>query len=210
MTQALVKYPSTPHLPFSEQINGDDVVSSDLNKFVGKEVIITEKMDGENTTLYPHHLHARSLDSRHHSSRDWIKSFWGNLNWKIPNDVRICGENLYAKHSIFYEDLESYFYGFSAWRGEVCLSWDDTLNLFSELEIIAVPVLYRGHFSLSEVKKVIAGLDLEKQEGIVMRVTDEFQLQNFSSSLAKWVRKGHVQTDEHWMHAAITPNRLRK
>jgi hypothetical protein len=26
--------------------------------------------------------------------------------------------------------------------------------------------------------------------------------------VAKWVRTGHVQTDEHWMFSEVVPNRL--
>ncbi len=29
-----------------------------------------------------------------------------------------------------------------------------------------------------------------------------------SRSLGKWVRKDRVQTDEHWMHQAIVPQKL--
>lgn len=42
-------------------------------EFLKGPVVITEKMDGENTTLYRDGLHARSLDSRHHPSRNWVK-----------------------------------------------------------------------------------------------------------------------------------------
>ncbi len=33
-------------------------------------------------------------------------------------------------------------------------------------------------------------------------------LEDFQKSVVKWVRKGHVQTDEHWMNRIITPNGL--
>jgi hypothetical protein len=42
------KYPSTPHLPFSPGMQRDDTRISSLNSLEGREVIITEKMDGEN------------------------------------------------------------------------------------------------------------------------------------------------------------------
>jgi len=34
-------------------------------------------------------------------------------------------------------------------------------------------------------------------------------LDEFKKSVVKWVRKGHVQTDEHWMNSAIIPNGLK-
>ena len=68
-----VKYPRTPHLPWSPGASQDDVFSLDARHFEGQTVIITEKMDGENTTLYRDYLHARSVDGRHHPSRNWVK-----------------------------------------------------------------------------------------------------------------------------------------
>lgn len=46
------------------------------------------------------------------------------------------------------------------------------------------------------------------QEGFVMRLSSEFMLDDFQKSVVKWVRMGHIQTDEHWMNKIITPNGL--
>ena len=69
-----VKYPRTWHLPWSPGATKDDRVLPDTAHFNSQEVVVTVKMDGENTTLYPDYLHARSLDSRNHPSRNWIKN----------------------------------------------------------------------------------------------------------------------------------------
>ena len=53
-----IKYPRTPHLPWSLGATNDDVKQRDLSHFVGKQVVVTEKMDGENTTLYNDYIHA--------------------------------------------------------------------------------------------------------------------------------------------------------
>ena len=82
---------------------------------MGREVVVTEKLDGENTTMYTDYIHARSLDSHHHPSRDWVKQLHGEIGYKIPVGWRVCGENMYARHSIVYYDLTTYFYGFSIW-----------------------------------------------------------------------------------------------
>lgn len=71
------KYPSTPHLPFSPGLQNDDRRILTLDGLIGREVVVTEKMDGENTPMYMDHIHDWSLDSRHHPSRDWVKAFWG-------------------------------------------------------------------------------------------------------------------------------------
>ncbi|MEV0787225.1 RNA ligase family protein [Streptomyces sp. NPDC050423] len=45
-------YPRTPHLPWSPGAASDDVRLADLAGLTGTEVVVTEKLDGENTPLY--------------------------------------------------------------------------------------------------------------------------------------------------------------
>lgn len=99
------KYPRTPHLPGSLGCTSDDKVLATTSHFAGKAVIVSEKMDGENSTIYNDGYHARSIDSRHHPSRDWLTAFHATVAYKIPAGWRLCGENLYARHSIPYVDL---------------------------------------------------------------------------------------------------------
>lgn len=39
--------------------------------------------------------------------------------------------------------------------------------------------------------------DTEK-EGVVMRLTSSYGIEEFPNCVCKWVRPHHVQTDEHW------------
>ncbi|GAB4328293.1 MAG: RNA ligase family protein [Flammeovirgaceae bacterium] len=198
-------------MPYSQGVGSDDKIQHDLSSFLGKEVIITEKMDGENTTFYQDYFHARSLDSTHHPSRDWVKGLWGKIKHLIPTGWRICGENLYAQHSIHYEELSSYFLIFSIWNDKnECLSWEETIEYATLLNLHTVPVLGKGIFEEKFIKNVVNHLDLKRQEGIVVRLADKFHFEDFQKSVVKWVRKNHVQTDEHWMNRAIVPNKLKE
>ncbi|MER7498950.1 RNA ligase family protein [Nonomuraea pusilla] len=201
-----VHYPRTPHLPWSPGATPDDVRAGDLSGLRGREVVVTEKLDGENTTLYGDGLHARSLDSAHHPSRAWVKGLQGRIGPRIPPGGRVCGENLYARHSIAYQDLESWFYGFSVWDGDRCLDWDRTVAFLRRLGVPAPPVLWRGVFD----ERTLRGLrlDTDRQEGYVVRTVAGFGLQEFAGRVAKWVRREHVRTGTHWMHAAVVPNGL--
>lgn len=203
-----IKYPKTMHLPWSPGLQNDDRVMPSIDFLTGKMVVVTEKMDGENTTLYNNRIHARSVDSRHHPSRDWVKGFWGTINYRIPKDLRICGENCYAKHSIHYTDLDSYFLGFGVWQDNVCLSWEDTLTVFESVGITPVPVI--GTFKFSEEACQKISLDENKSEGYVVRLVDEFTLDEFPIAVGKYVRKGHVQTDDHWLTQPVVPNILNR
>ncbi|MFD3520910.1 RNA ligase family protein [Streptomyces sp. NPDC058653] len=197
-------YPRTVHVPWSPGVASDDVRVGDLDGLRGREVVVTEKMDGENTTLYGDGLHARSLDSGHHPSRAWVKALQGRIGPRIPAGTRVCGENLYARHSIAYESLESWFYGFSVWDGEWCLGWDETVRFLRRLGIPVPAVLWRGIYDERALRKLT--LDLARQEGYVVRTVDGFVRGEFGRRLAKWVRPHHVATDTHWMHATVVEN----
>lgn len=194
-----IKYPRTYHLPWSESITDDDrVMESPLFCFEDKEVIVTEKMDGECSTLYSDYMHARTINNTYHESRDWLKQFWSTIKHDIPEDFRICGENLYAKHSIQYNNLDSYFYGFSIWNGKnECLSWIETMEWFILLGIHPVPVLYRGVYNEKRIRECFR--DDGQMEGYVVRLADSFHYKEFKESVAKFVRKNHVQPSAfHW------------
>lgn len=204
------KYPRTIHIPWSQGAQSDDKTLKDTSGFRAKEYVITEKMDGENTTMYRDCIHARSLDSRHHPSRDWVKNYWNQFRFQIPDGLRICGENVFAQHSIPYDGLESYFYAFSVWRGDECLGWDETKQILDGLGIRTPKELYRGPWDEEAFKRIAGELDTDKVEGYVVRNSGRFNIKDFSSNVAKFVRKGHVQTDSHWMNKEVIPNGLKK
>lgn len=209
------KYPKTFHLPWSEGLQNDDRLIPTVDVFHGRNIIVTEKMDGENTSMYRDHIHARSLDSKHHPSRNLVKALHGVIQHEIPEGWRICGENLYATHSIHYRYLPSYFLVFGIYDDKnVCLSWDETLDWCGLLGLQTVPLLYRGPWDEDIVKdcwtkeSVFTGPNKEtdEQEGYVLRVAEAFDYEKFGRSVAKFVRKNHVQTDEHWLLKPVVPN----
>ncbi|MFO0548574.1 MAG: RNA ligase family protein [Polyangiaceae bacterium] len=199
-----VRYPRTPHLPWSPGATADDVRLVDLASFKGREVVVTEKLDGENTTLYSDGLHARSPDSAHHPSRAWVKALHGRIRDRIPAGFRISGENVHARHSIAYADLESFFYAFSVWNGDDALSWDETVRFAADLGLPTPPVLFRGVFQENALRRL--KIDPARQEGYVVRLASGFSRDDFTASVAKWVRRDHVQTDEHWMRGPFIEN----
>lgn len=205
-----VKYPRTLHMPWSLGVQSDDKVIKTTDQFIGKTVVLTEKMDGENTTMYNGGMHARSLDSAYHPSRDWVKRIWSEVSYKIPHNMRICGENLYAQHSVKYDDLSSYFNVFSVWDGDTCLSWNDTVEFVKMIGLDIVPVLYHGVYDEQKIKEICESIDTDKTEGAVLRIVDSFEYDDFAKYVMKYVRKGHVQTDDHWMHKTIIANGLKK
>ncbi|MFF4773685.1 RNA ligase family protein [Microtetraspora fusca] len=201
-----VHYPRTPHLPWSPGTTEDDVRAGGVSGLAGREVVVTQKLDGENTTMYADGVHARSPDSGHHPSRAWVKALHGRVARSIPPGWRVCGENLYARHSIAYADLESWFYAFSVWDGDRCLDWDATVRFARRLGLPVPPVLWRGVFDERALRAL--RLDTARCEGYVVRTVEGFRREEFPHRVAKWVRPSHVRTDEHWMLAPVVPNGL--
>ena len=205
------KHPRMPHLPWSPGRTKDDRVLDSVDHFNGIQVVATIKMDGENTTLYRNHIHARSMDSRDHESRHWVKAFHNNIRIFIPYEWRICGENLYAKHSIHYKGLPSYFLVFSVWNeNNMCLSWEETELFCSKLGLEMVQELFRGIWKPAMQEAMDKLSYIKGHEGYVIRSAGEFHYDDFEMNVAKYVRENHVQTDKHWMHSELVKNELRK
>lgn len=231
MKDQLVKHPRTLHLPWSEGATKDDRILKtslnplDMSYYFGKlsnhEVVVTVKMDGENTTLYKDSIHARSINGySRHASRDHMNALHAKIRADIPYGLRICGENMYAKHSIAYKNLPSHFLVHSIWFDkntvlghvrDTCLSWDETVGFAELLGLTTVPVLYRGMFSESHLKTLFKGqYGGDDQEGYVVRRADSFDMASYEACVAKYVRKDHVQTSEHWMYEEMIKNELKK
>ncbi len=183
---------------------------ADLDGFEGEEVVATIKMDGEQTNLYRDGFHARSLDTPKHPSRDWLWGLFRRVGHQIPEAWRICGENLFAKHSIHYRNLKAYFLMFSVWNEDsVALSWKETVEWSELLGIPLVPVVYLGPWNHQVIHDLYQSeYDGDECEGYVVRVTKAIPYQAFRRVVGKYVRKSHVQTDEHWMRKPVVQNEL--
>ena len=168
------KYPRTPHLPWSPGADEDDIIIDTVDAFVGKEVVVTEKMDGECTSMYKNHIHARSIDSKYHPSRTWVANLHGQIRFQLNDQQRVCGENMFWVHSVVYTELESYFLMFNAWEGERCYSWDETKAFADKLGLTMVPELYRGEFDEDVIKGLWSDDMYDTVEGYVVRVADSF------------------------------------
>lgn len=213
-----MKYPKTYHLPFSEGATSDDKrLGSDwFAEYKGREVVLTEKLDGENSCMSQYGVFARSHATP--TRTPWSKNLWdynglyNKVKSVIGADEEVFGENLFGVHSIEYSRLKHYFHVFAV-RGlsnemfhfPVWYSWDDVETVAEMMGVPTVPVLWRGIFSgEDEVEGKIRELMKEPsaygdtKEGVVMRIADEFYTEDFPKYVCKYVRANHVQTDEHW------------
>jgi len=212
------KYPRTYHLPWSQTVASDDKRLLSTDCFSGKEVQISIKKDGEQTGMYSDYMHARSLNSKHNFTRDWAKKMHSILKFDIPEGWIFSFENLAYYHSIEYNDLESFCYLLNIWKDDgFCLHQDEVDEYAQKLDLAQPEVLYRGIYDENIISKLHLDkniIDLEKEEGYVIRTVEPFHRDNFQQHVAKFVRANHVQPtqngeDEHWLKRTY-PNKLSK
>lgn len=192
-------------------MTSDDKKIKSMDSFKNQLIVVTEKMDGENTTIYSStaEVHARSLDSSSHVSQSFVRNVVANLCRGLRPNLRVCGENLFAEHSISYTSLESYFLVFAIFDDEldICLSWRETKELCGEIGLSVVPELWTGKYEDFNYKSL--NLDFNTQEGFVMRVEKSFLYSQFNTHIAKFVRENHVQSGSgHWKSKQIVKNGL--
>lgn len=212
------KYPRSFHLPWSPGGTSDDKRLSDVSGLVGVPIVITEKLDGSNLTYTSESVFSRShAGPPSHPSFGLAKATHAAIGHLISKGLSIFCEYCYAVHSIAYDGLPSYSFVFGV-RDDarnVWWDWDMTAAQAADLGLPTVPELFRGTVASAEELESLT-LALSKgpsayggdREGVVARIAREFSGEVFGTSLGKWVRKGHVQTDDHWMHQVIRPQRL--
>lgn len=216
------KYNRTYHFPFSPGATNDDKIAESMEKLIGEDIVITEKMDGSNTSLESAGCFSRSHSgSPTHASFDGLKALHASIKYKIPARVQFFGEWCYARHSIDYSELPGYFMLFNVRDlngpiGPIWSSWEEVEMWAEELGVPTVPVLFKGKVSSEkELQELVESFMNQPstcggiREGVVVRVAYSFVNSDFPSCVMKCVRANHVQTSEHWKDQEIIRNKLK-
>lgn len=208
------KYNRTYHLPFSPGTTSDDRISKNVDSLLNIETVISEKLDGENCGMTEAGVYARSHAT--FTTSPWskeVRQLHSILRHDLSDDVFLFGENMEGIHSIEYTELTSFFYLFGVRDNYNWISWDEVEEYSYILDVPTAPVLFRGVIkTYEELKTIVEDLVSQpsslggKREGIVIRNASSFHNDDFSQNVMKWVRKGHVQTDEHWTRNWVKAN----
>lgn len=207
------KFPRIPHLPWSPGGTSEDKRLVCADGLINRTIVISEKLDGSNVCFTRRSVFARShTGPPKHRSFDLLKRLHAGLAHSLPPDVSVFGEWLYAVHSIEYSALPSYLYLFSV-RDDPkkrWWSWGDVGQLAQELGVLRVPELWVGQVSSETMlQETVMCCAREPscygpfREGVVIRWADGFADGDFTSAVAKWVRVGHVQSEDHWLTQPI-------
>jgi len=223
------KYNRTYHFPWSPGATNDDKIASPhaLGVMIKSPIVITEKMDGSNTSLEKDGCFARTHSGPpSHPSFDGLKALHAQVRYKIPEGIQLFGEWCYAKHSIEYSELPHYFMLFNVREfigidaaGQLhskWVSWAEVEMWAEEIGVPTVPVLYKGTVgSAKELQELVESLMIQPsacggiREGVVARAQHEFENDHFGVCIMKCVRANHVQTSEHWKDQEIIKNKLK-
>jgi hypothetical protein len=200
------KYPKTLHYQWSPGTDSSDRFLYDTSTFINEPIVILEKLDGENNSFTNKGVYARSHAA--FTTSPWsskVRELHSIIKHGISEDLYIFGEAMSAIHSIEYTNLISHFYIFGARYNGVWSSWEEVEDYAFLLDLPTVPVLYKGivksEKELKELTEYFAKQESccgGEREGIVCRLQREFTDEEFQTSVAKIVRKGHIQTNEHW------------
>lgn len=211
------KYGRTYHYPFSPGTTSDDRINYHIQEDISQieTLVHTEKLDGENNCLNHFGVFARSHAAP--SETPWtrhLRERWAMIKHDL-GDLDVFGENLYAVHSIVYPRIDAYFYVFAIREKDQWLSWEEVQFYAHLLDFPTVPELavqtqpftiaaieadvnqWAAQPSLLGSNDALTGESCTR-EGIVTRNADGFPISDHSRNVFKYVRKGHVKTDEHW------------
>lgn len=138
------KYCRSLHAHISLGTTSDDrfMPKGYVKSFAEKpNLILTEKLDGQNNCFSAKGLFARSHTAP--TSHPWDKPLlerWQLIKNDLGN-IEIFGENMYGIHSIAYQGLESFFYVFAVREQDRWLSWEEVKFYSTMFDFPTVPEL---------------------------------------------------------------------
>lgn len=213
----VAKYPRTPHLPYSETVSRDEKRWLSAAQLVGREVVLTEKLDGSGVCLAGEGLYARSRASGPtHPSFAALWPVWAEVRNLVEDEhLSIFGEWAYAVHSVWYPRMQPENWlsviGVRDERDGSWWGWHEVEALAEKVGVPTVPVdEYLVVETEDELKARVRAAGAKpsrygpEREGVVVRTVAGFGGDEFGSCVAKWVRAGHV-AGEHWSRQ--TPRR---
>lgn len=162
MESRIIKYPRTPHIQGSRLQPGDEDLSQRrFAELSGRHVVLEEKIDGANSAISftadgelrlqsrGHFLTGGNREKHYELLKQWAAVQRDRLYAVLGSRYIMYGEWMYAKHSIFYDQLPHYFMEFDVLDREngKFLDTPSRHELLKDLPICSVPVLASGSFS---------------------------------------------------------------
>lgn len=153
-----LRYPRTAHLEQSRHGAGDAADDVAFVELAGRHVVVEEKLDGANTGIRFDPRRGLLLQSRGHlltggpRERQFeLLKQWAHAHTEMFADVLgtrfvAFGEWMFAAHTVFYDELEHFWFEFDVYDTEL-ERWLDTPSrraLWASTPVCSVPVLFEG------------------------------------------------------------------
>lgn len=153
------KYPRTPHLVGSRLQDGDEAAAQvPYRSIVGRHIVVEEKMDGANSGVgftagldllcqsRGHYLSGGPREKHFRPLLQWADAHFDALADALQDRFLMFGEWMYAKHTVFYDQLAHVFLEFDIFdrSSSTFLSTSARRALLSNAPVVPVPVLYEG------------------------------------------------------------------
>ena len=221
---AFYRFPSTPHLAWlgaGKPRDGKALTSAEMRELLSSVLFVEEKVDGANLGLSVDeqgqlrgqnrgsYLDLDSPTGQWKPLKRWLSTRRHKLVDALSPNLIIFGEWCYAVHSVHYTHLPDWFLAFDVYDRSSGAFWSVQRRdeFAARLELVVVPALGRGHFDLTELKKLLgpSALTDGPAEGIYVRRERNGRL----LQRAKLVRPEFVQAiDEHWSKRPLKTNEL--
>ena len=156
------KYPRTPHIEGSRIQPGDEDMSQiPFAQMAGRYAVVEEKIDGANSAVSfdadgrlllqsrGHYLRGGYRERHFNFMKQWAQAHAAQFYKVLGSRYIMYGEWMYAKHSIFYDALPSYFMEFDILDRETGRFLDTRLRreMTARMPVCSVPVLAEGKFA---------------------------------------------------------------
>ncbi|MDP4143550.1 MAG: RNA ligase family protein [Bacillota bacterium] len=178
----LFKYPRTRHIEGSRLQSGDeDLKSVKFEYLKGKYLVIEEKVDGANCGISfdkegnmflqsrGHYLNGGYGEKQFSLFKTWANCYRYALNSLLGDRYILYGEWLYAKHTVFYDELTHYFMEFDIFDKlqNKFLSTSRRRQLLKDYDfIVSVLVLFEGKLnSLKELTSLLGKSNFKSLRG---------------------------------------------
>lgn len=162
----IIKYPRTQHIEGSRKQVGDENLDAvPFAEIANRFIVVEEKMDGANSAISfgedgqlrlqsrGHYLTGGPRERHFNLFKTWAYTHLLALRAVLGSRYIMYGEWVYAKHTIFYTDLNHYFLEFDIYDKEkkIFLSTEHRRTFWERLPFVQpVKVLFEGKLQCLE------------------------------------------------------------
>src|SRR5690606_14201459 len=194
----------------------------EVDTLLSGPVRVEEKLDGANLgiSLGPDG-HLRAQNRGQYLIEPYVGQFSRLMSWLAQHqwqlleqsgtDLTLFGEWCAAKHSLDYEKLPDWFVVFDVYDRAAQRFWSSQRRnaLAESLGLSAVPALYEGKASLTQLKKLLASTTSRYRQGAPEGLVIRRESEHWCESRAKLVRAEFTQTiSDHWRSRSIEWNKV--